>query len=422
MDIKVRHPDAGEEKRKQICQEQLADNRQELLVRWPFIGGIIMRMELVAVRDDRLKTACTDGNTVFVDIDFYSGLSRSERLFVLAHEVWHSVFLHFARKKWRDQNLFNAAADLEIHFALKHEKMREPWVLPCDESWEGLPAEEIYEKLLQDSRYKNFKEQKNSGGEEYSGSFDRHIYDDDTSGGDVQDLEAHAESSEFVVDDDYAPQIDSETAEKIRGRVISAAQQVERLKGDLPKNIKKLLDDLFAPAVPWQDLLKQFVSSCYGDKRRWLPPARRHVWHDLYLPSMYDEKISAVVAMDTSGSTTGDLPEFFSELTGLMKSFGRYEFTVIQCDAKIQKIEKFSDSAPLPADHKFEVKGFGGTDFRPVFEYVGKLPQAPELLIYVTDGLGDAPQTPPPSRVMWVLTAGGQVPAPWGKVIYLNQK
>jgi predicted metal-dependent peptidase len=127
MDIKVRHPDAGEEKRKQICPEQLADNRQESLVRWPFIGGIIMRMELVAVRDNRLKTACTDGNTVFVDIDFYSGLSRSERLFVLAHEVWHSVFLHFARKKWRDQNLFNAAADLEIHFALKHEKMREPW-------------------------------------------------------------------------------------------------------------------------------------------------------------------------------------------------------------------------------------------------------------------------------------------------------
>jgi predicted metal-dependent peptidase len=128
MDIKVRHPDAGEEKRKQICLEQLADNRQELLVRWPFIGGIIMRMELVAVRDNRLKTACTDGNTVFVDIDFYSGLCRSERLFVLAYEVWHSVFLHFARKKWRDQNLFNAAADLEIHFALKHEKMREPWV------------------------------------------------------------------------------------------------------------------------------------------------------------------------------------------------------------------------------------------------------------------------------------------------------
>ena len=67
--ITVRNPSAEEEQRKKICLEQLAQDRQKLLMRWPFVGGIIMRMELVAVRDDRLETACTDGNNIFVDIN-----------------------------------------------------------------------------------------------------------------------------------------------------------------------------------------------------------------------------------------------------------------------------------------------------------------------------------------------------------------
>ena len=102
--IVIRDTNAAEETRKQICLEQLAQDRQQLLLRWPFVGGVIMRMELVPVRDDRLDTACTDGDSIFVDIDFYSKLTKDERLFVLAHEVWHSVLLHFVRRQKRDKN------------------------------------------------------------------------------------------------------------------------------------------------------------------------------------------------------------------------------------------------------------------------------------------------------------------------------
>ena len=130
MSMTIRTPDAEEEKRKAVCLEQLSFDRQDLLMRWPFIGGIIMRMELVPVRDDRLGTAATDGNSIFVDIDFYGSLSRDERLFVLAHEVWHSALLHFARRKNRDVQLFNMAADLEIHFALGGKRCGNPGCFP----------------------------------------------------------------------------------------------------------------------------------------------------------------------------------------------------------------------------------------------------------------------------------------------------
>ena len=98
----LRTTNQEEERRKAICLEQLAQDRQQLLVKWPFIGSIIMRLELIPVRDDRLETASTNGDSIFVDIDFYAKLTREQRQFVLAHEVWHCVLLHFARRGKRD--------------------------------------------------------------------------------------------------------------------------------------------------------------------------------------------------------------------------------------------------------------------------------------------------------------------------------
>ena len=450
--IVIRDTNAAEETRKQICLEQLAQDRQQLLLRWPFVGGVIMRMELVPVRDDRLDTACTDGDSIFVDIDFYSKLTKDERLFVLAHEVWHSVLLHFVRRQKRDRDLFNIAADLEIHFCLADEKMREPFVLPHDPDWRGLSAEEIYERLP--GFLKNLKQSgkpmgggmspSKGDGEDSSafgngqGGFDKHIYQDDIlpepndrgSGNGGQggnglpqetDGDKGTEANPIVMDKDYTPYVGSETVERSRSRTIASAQQMERTQGKLPSGIQALLDKLQKPSLPWQEMLKQFVTTCYGGKRRWLPPARRHVWQNLYLPSMRDEALRAVVAIDTSGSTRGDLPVFFAELVSLMKSFGKFELDVIQCDAKVQDVKHFSEANPPPPDRKWEVKGLGGTDFRPVFEYIQKeLREQPDLLLFFTDGCGTAPEQRPAYPVMWVLTSDGSQPADWGRVLHFK--
>ena len=438
--ITVRNPNESEEQRKQICLEQLAQDRQHLLIRWPFIGGVIMRMELIPVRDDRLPTACTDGDSIFVDINFYSQLDKDERLFVLAHEVWHSVLLHFARRQGRDPERFNIATDLEIHFALEEEKMKEPFVLPHEYSWKGLSAEEIYERLPE---FQNRQEQKgktlgggmpgdkgdksnNAFGDGQSG-FDKHIYKDDkipepdcSSSGETDGDQI---PSTFVIDKDYAPCVSGDAVERSRSRTIASAQQVERTRGTLPAGIKSLLDKLQKPSLPWQEMLKQFVTTCYGGKRRWLPPARRHVWQDLYLPSMRDEALKAVVALDTSGSTSGDLPVFFGELVSLMKSFGKFELDVIQCDAKIQDVEHYSEGNVPPPGKKWKVKGFGGTDFCPVFEYISKnMSEQPDLLLFFTDGCGIAPKQSPAYPVMWVLTRDGKPPVEWGRAIRFKKE
>ena len=58
-------------------------------------------------------------------------------------------------------------------------------------------------------------------------------------------------------------------------------------------------------------------------------------------------------------------------------------------------------------DH-FEVKGFGGTDFRPVFDYTRSLMdegvfQNLKGLIYFTDGYGEFPKTKPPFDTAFVF-------------------
>ncbi len=475
--ITIRDTNNAEEARKQVCQEQLAQDRQQLLMKWPFVGGIIMRMELIPVRDDRLDTACTDGDNIFVDINFYSKLTKDERLFVLAHEVWHSILLHFARLQDRERKLFNIAADLEIHFTLEDEKMHEPFVLPHETAWKDLSAEEIYEKLpgFLKNRAQGRKPAvggmspatppgKDSGNAFGNGQdgFDRHIYKgdpapemppsgnggsdngDDNSGkpgqgkasgkdggnpqcgnqnnGDDSSESGSSSASEFVFDKDYNPAVSSEAVERSRSRTIASAQQVERIQGRLPAGIQKLLEKLQKPSLPWQEMLKQFVTICYGGKRRWLPPTRRHVWQDLYLPSMRDEALKAVVAIDTSGSTMGDLPVFFAELVSLMKSFGKFDLDVIQCDAKIQDVEHYSEASLPPPDKKWKAKGLGGTDFRPVFDHIQKnMHEQPDLLLFFTDGGGTAPEKRPAYPVMWVLTERGQKPAEWGRVAHFKK-
>jgi predicted metal-dependent peptidase len=44
----------------------------------------------------------------------------------------------------------------------------------------------------------------------------------------------------------------------------------------------------------------------------------------------------------------------------------------------------------------------------------------PDLLLFFTDGFGNAPKQPPAYPVMWVLTHDGKQPAPWGRVVHFK--
>lgn len=142
-----------------------------------------------------------------------------------------------------------------------------------------------------------------------------------------------------------------------------------------------------------------------------------------------------VIAIDTSESVSGDLVKSFVEHTfSILKSsedrLREVNIHVIQCDTKVQsdvRIREASDVERMM--ESFQVRGFGGTDFRPVFDYVEMLRRRGELqdlkgLIYFTDGLGQFPEKTPDYDVAFVFVddEGAPLPPvpPWAMKIVLT--
>ena len=113
-----------------------------------------------------------------------------------------------------------------------------------------------------------------------------------------------------------------------------------------------------------------------------------------------------VIAIDTSGSVSGELVQKFVQKTyNILKQqesfFTKINLHIIQCDSEIQEDKKITCEKEFDEylEH-MELKGFGGTDFCPVFAYVDELRRKKEFtnlkgLIYFTDGYGDFPAVQP---------------------------
>jgi predicted metal-dependent peptidase len=108
------------------------------------------------------------------------------------------------------------------------------------------------------------------------------------------------------------------------------------------------------------------------------------------------------------------------ELVGIAQSYGRYQLLLVQGDARVQSVQTYSQDAPLDVD-ALELKGFGSTDFRPIFSFLNEHEAEPTALVFLTDGRGTAPKAPPGYPVLWVLTAEGRAPTNWGQVLRLGE-
>ena len=121
-----------------------------------------------------------------------------------------------------------------------------------------------------------------------------------------------------------------------------------------------------------------------------------------------------VVAIDTSGSVSGELVQTFLNKTyNILKqteSFhSKINLHIIQCDAEIQEDSKITSQNDMDRYFKdMQLRGFGGTDFRPVFRYVDDLIKNGEFsnlkgLIYFTDGFGTYPSHQPQYKTAFIF-------------------
>ncbi|WP_165045612.1 VWA-like domain-containing protein [Adlercreutzia sp. ZJ138] len=143
-----------------------------------------------------------------------------------------------------------------------------------------------------------------------------------------------------------------------------------------------------------------------------------------------------VIVIDTSGSVYGEaVRRFMGTTVDILQStelfFDQVNIHIIQCDADV-----VSDDVVITLDDltKWEyaatVRGGGGTDFRPAFEYVDTLLEDGAFenlggLIYFTDGWGIYPEHMPAYRTAFVFYDDDHRPEdvpPWAVQIVLGNE
>ena len=421
----------------------LADTRMNFQRQQPFVGSISMSLNLIPTRDSRNPTAATDGMNLYFDIAFLSELSPNDRMFVLGHEVYHNVMLHFIRQGDRDRNLWNIAADMEVNNILREDGLIPPSsaILPEKEGFaKNKSAEEYYELLVNRQQFKKLNrgggaEEGNADGDDdddgngangssskpltksgntegkLNGQFDKHIYDDE----DLSSMPAPKNTSDKYgkvgEDEDFAPHVEENAVEKIRESAVAAAQQIERMRGELPGHLKRLVKNLLEPEIDWKEVLAQHLTRCMSNEATWNRPNRRFAYNNIYLPGHEGKMLKIAVGLDTSGSTVMDTEKFLAELNGIVGACDQYSVDVIQCDTHVQHVDHYDNDTPLnlSADG-FEQRGGGGTQLKGIFDHIDLNNLDIDLAIVMTDGCcetfyaEDAPSYP----VLWVLTGNAK--------------
>ncbi|MCD7764760.1 MAG: VWA-like domain-containing protein [Lachnospiraceae bacterium] len=185
------------------------------------------------------------------------------------------------------------------------------------------------------------------------------------------------------------------------------------------------------------DYVPYLYGQSYSQEHSSAPTASANMRLCLIEPLEYSEVNrldELAIAIDTSGSCSGELVQRFLEETwSILRQrenfFSRMRLHLIQCDSMIQEYRIFTSVEEWEAAlGSLKIQGYGNTDFRPVFELLDDQIAKKEIrtlraLLYFTDGDGIYPREAPPYETAFIFinrdSIKGQVPD-WAHCIVLN--
>lgn len=221
------------------------------------------------------------------------------------------------------------------------------------------------------------------------------------------------------IDDDY-----EETREKIKCYVKNIVENIpEDIRGNFPFSQQDAINNILKePKISWKKILKRFIGiNLVPYKKTKLRLNRRQPERFDLSGRIYDRKNKIVIAIDTSASMTEKMLKYiFSEVFSILK-FYKYELTIIECDAKIQKIYKIKNFNEV----NYKVNGRGGTSFTPVIKYINNNNYYKDaILLYFTDGFGEESIPKPKTyKNLWIVFDDKRnlsLSKAYGEVITLN--
>ena len=422
------------EKLDSIGRKILAAARNELYLKMRFMD--VALSSLIFVLDEGACGMGTDGLYLYYNPQYLGGLYREDRVMVnriYLHLVLHGIFRHMIRRKGREEERYSLACDIVTESII--DGMRHRCVLRS-RSWlrretyrrlgkemKVLTAEKVYGAL----------EKWNLSEAEFArlaGEFrvDDHSYwptDDD------QKKQSQIENQWQDISEQMETDMEtfSKEASQESGHLIDQVKVENRVRFDYRQFLRKfsvLKEEMAVDEDTFDYVFYSYGLSFYGN----MPLIEPQEWKEVQKVEEF------AIVIDTSMSCSGELvKKFLEETYGVLSEndsfFRKVNIHIIQCDDQVQTDQKIESEEDLK-DYMghLELKGEGGTDFRPAFAYVESLIKQHAFerlkgLLYFTDGRGTYPSKMPPYETAFVFMKEDyedvDVP-PWAMKLVLEEE
>ena len=422
------------EKLDSIGRKILAAARNELYLKMRFMD--VALSSLIFVLDEGACGMGTDGLYLYYNPQYLGGLYREDRVMVnriYLHLVLHGIFRHMIRRKGREEERYSLACDIVTESII--DGMRHRCVLRS-RSWlrretyrrlgkemKVLTAEKVYGAL----------EKWNLSEAEFArlaGEFrvDDHSY---WPAHDDQKKQSQIENQWQDISEQMETDMEtfSKEASQESGHLIDQVKVENRVRFDYRQFLRKfsvLKEEMAVDEDTFDYVFYSYGLSFYGN----MPLIEPQEWKEVQKVEEF------AIVIDTSMSCSGELvKKFLEETYGVLSEndsfFRKVNIHIIQCDDQVQTDQKIeSEEALKDYMGHLELKGEGGTDFRPAFAYVESLIKQHAFerlkgLLYFTDGRGTYPSKMPPYETAFVFMKEDyedvDVP-PWAMKLVLEEE
>lgn len=376
---------------KRDADHKISAAKTALLLNHPFFGAIALstRFEEKDAAQMLFATMETDGRTIWWCREFVDSLTHDELVGVITHEVMHVALKHSLRIGLRDGSKWNAACDYVINPSLTGWGFTLPEGGLMDLKYKDRNAEEVY-NMLPDMPPKQCPW-----------------------GGVVEPKGADGKSP--------ATATEKASMEMEIDQIVATATTMAKSRGDMPAGMDDMITKAQPPQVDWTERMRRVIGGDQPDDYSYRKMNRK-MYHTYRAVAPGVVKAGAghvVVGIDTSGSVSKrELSHFLGELNAICEETCPHRVTVIQCDARVQRVDEYEQGEIIDT---LPVKGRGGTCVTPVFRYIEEQGIEPDSFVYFSDmEVGDFPKNPPRYPVLWVNSTGnGGCNPPWGEVARL---
>lgn len=441
-------------KAEKLAEEVLILSRNTLLVNLRFLDAALSQFEMKPVGESSMLT---DGHFLLYNPKHVLSNFKHQKEAVVRdylHIVMHCVYRHMFMDPTLDRPLWDLATDIAVEnvitdLGLKaaasfREGLQANDIAKFQKECKMLTAEKIYAYLKSnniepmtatDIRSRFYADNHEIWYMSEEEKYNRFGIGEVTQNGDTQTISTIISAVEL-----------SETWQQISERMQVDMETFGKQRGDMPGGLIQNLKELNREKYDYTLFLKKFA--VLGETMKINDDEFDYIFYTYGLklydkmpliePLEYKEvkRIKEfVIAIDTSGSVVGEQVQAFIQKTyNILKStesfFSKINLHIIQCDADIQEHIKITNQNEFDECLKnMQIKGLGGTDFRPVFEKVDELVKNKEFrnlkgLIYFTDGYGVFPERKPDYDTAFVFVKDDyeipEVP-PWAIKLVLEQ-